>query len=71
MKNTCIHFAPHGSGILTAGYAMMDAYKDECWWCEMERLKAENIALRRHCRATDVEFALSKAWYEPGYLAIK
>lgn len=44
---TCAHFAPHGSGILQAGYAIMDAYKDKCWWCEIERLRtgiAETVA---------------------------
>ena len=47
-RNTCAHFAPHGSGILQAGYAMMDAYKDKCWWCEIERLTAAVAACQTY-----------------------
>lgn len=37
---SCAHFSPYGSGINQAGYAMLDAYKDKCCWCEIEQLRS-------------------------------
>jgi hypothetical protein len=54
----CKHFEPSGCGITHAGYAVMDAYKNRCCWCEIERLHAENDCL--HCEVARLQRLLQQ-----------